>query len=793
MTRRFDLPSDAMYTRGYIPNRAHQPLTDREWTILQLVAAGMSNREIAEQLTLSPTTVKWYVKQIFNKLGAHRRTQAVKMASDLHLMEIASPEYDPRPGIPTPVMMLIGREKEIYQIINLLNDPTVRLATILGPGGIGKTRLALEVARQLAGHQPGQVCFAALDSAVLLSGLAQSVAVAIGFRFHGQLDIERQLLLGLRNRKLLLVMDNLEHLPDAARFINEMLEAAPRLKILATSRQRLNLSAETVFSLGGLDYPTSASRAQDYAAFMLFMKVARCSQPAFQPDTDDVSHICRICQLVEGMPLAIEIAATWIDLLTPEQIAEEIAHGINILQTTFQDLPERHRSMRAVFERSWQLLSGEEQGVFRKLSVFRGGFDRAAAKQVTGATLFMLSALVDKSLLTRIGKDRFKLHELVRQFAQEKFQVDLGEYPLILDEHCRFYASLMERYERKIYTDISVLHSTILAVQKNFDNILAGWSHALEAPLITEIGKYVFNISLFLTTRGLNSEGEKTFAQALRLFDFHTSSVSNLDSMRVMTHYGWSLLNHAQFEQSRQVLEDAMEFTRILGSPPAADVGLLLIFLGWALYLNGQPDEARERAQEALATCQAANFQFGIWICFTILGEIERSESRYEPAYHYHHRALTYSEQYRDLFGIPYNLAYLGCICCASEKVDEALDYLRRGLMFNRDLLIVAPVFLTIQGIADLHEQRGQPDVALELLAILLHHPQYGGSPSSLGPTARALLSRLRSRLSPEHINTVMEKARQGRLSSRYLDPHFTVSPELVDRLLELLDEVVQV
>ena len=421
MNQRFDLPSDAMYMRGY------QPLTERERAILQLVAAGMSNREIAGQLILSPTTVKWYVKQIFNKLGVHRRAEAVKMATDLSNMEIAPPESHPASGIPTPVTPLIGREREINQIINLLDDPAVRLGTILGSGGIGKTRLALEVARWKTAQMPGQVCFAAFDAVASLSGLVQSVASAIGFRFHGSLDPGRQLFVGLRNRRLILVMDNLEHLPEAGQFINELLSSAPRLKILATSRERLNLSAETVYSLRGLDYPTAVGCAQDYAAFMLFMKVARCSQPAFQPDSNDMIHICRICQLVEGMPLAIELAARWVGLLDTEQIAEEIAHDINILQTTLQDLPERHRSIRSVFERSWQLLSEGEQEVFKKLSVFHGSFGRAASEQVAGATLFMLSALVDKSLLMGVGRDRFKLHELVRQFALEKLQTDSGD------------------------------------------------------------------------------------------------------------------------------------------------------------------------------------------------------------------------------------------------------------------------------------------------------------------------------------------------------------------------------
>ena len=423
-TQRFISSSNSEYV-GHKKHRKHLLFTDRERTILLLVAEGMSNRQIAEHLTLSLTTVKWYVKQIFNKLGVHRRTEAVKMASDFHLMEITSSEYDPIPLTPTPLTPLIGRDNEISEIINLLNDPRARLVTIVGSGGIGKTRLVLEATRQLTIQRLGQVCFAALDSVDSLSGMIQAVASAIGFQFHGTLDIGRQLLIHLRNRKFFLLMDSFEHLLGVASYINEMLTAAPYLKILITSRARLNLSAETVYTLRGLAYPSNTDHAQDYAAFKLFMQIAHHSQPKFQPDSDDIFQICQICQLVEGLPLGIELAARWIDVLTPAQIADEIVKDIGILETTWQDLPKRHRSIRAVFEHSWQLLSDEEQVVFKKLCNFGSGFDRAAAEQVAGATLFMLSKLVDKSLLMRVEKDRFKLHELVRQFAQEKLQADV--------------------------------------------------------------------------------------------------------------------------------------------------------------------------------------------------------------------------------------------------------------------------------------------------------------------------------------------------------------------------------
>src|SRR5688572_24657262 len=169
MARKLDLPNSQKYRTERIPTGANPRFTDREQTILIVVADGMSNQEIAERLTLSPTTVKWYVKQIFNKLGVNRRTQAVKMASGLHLLENTAPEQNPTPGISAPLTPLIGREREINEIIALLNEPTVRLLTILGVGGVGKTRLAREIVRRQARHMPGQISFVALDSVTSLS------------------------------------------------------------------------------------------------------------------------------------------------------------------------------------------------------------------------------------------------------------------------------------------------------------------------------------------------------------------------------------------------------------------------------------------------------------------------------------------------------------------------------------------------------------------------------------------------------------------------------------------------
>jgi tetratricopeptide (TPR) repeat protein len=263
--------------------------------------------------------------------------------------------------------------------------------------------------------------------------------------------------------------------------------------------------------------------------------------------------------------------------------------------------------------------------------------------------------------------------------------------------------------------------------------------------------------------------------------------------VRVMTHYGWCLIPGSQVEEARRVLKEAWGIAQILDDSHAADVGLLLAMLGMVLYSAGETETGRERAKQGLSTCRSVNFQFGVWFCLSVLGELESMDGNYKTAYDYHQIALAYSEEQRSFFNLPYTLGLLGWICCKLGKPDEALACLRRGLAINRSLLSIDPILYTVLGIAELYGQRSQPDAALEILTILLHHPQY--SPSSLsqpfiGSMAQVSHSQLQSQFPVEYLESVMERAKRGQLSSHYLDPHFIVTPELTDRLLELLEQV---
>ena len=423
------------------------PLTERELEILQLMADGLSNSEIAERLYISASTIKWYKKQIYSKLDAHSRESVVAQARALGLIgggddeapqpPASSPAFHPvvstvmvgavRPAasrLPSQTTPLIGREAEVAALISLLHDPEIRLISLLAPGGMGKTRLALEVAAQVGGEFEHGAVFIALNAVSAPEHLVSTVANAVGVTLAGQFDPKEQLLEHFRKRQVLLIFDNFEHLLDAAPLLTEILQTAPQVKILATSRERLNLSSETLFPLTGLDFPPAreAGDMLGYSAVHLFARAARRTQLSADYSAEDWEQVGRICRLVQGMPLALLLAASWTELLKVGEIADEVSKGIDFLESQWRDLPERQRSIRAVFESSWRRLSAGEAECLAKLSVFRGGFTRRAAEEVGGASLRTLAALVNKALLWMDAEGRCSIHELLRQYAAEQLE-----------------------------------------------------------------------------------------------------------------------------------------------------------------------------------------------------------------------------------------------------------------------------------------------------------------------------------------------------------------------------------
>jgi len=382
-------------------------------------------------------------------------------------------------NLPAPRTSFVGRASELEAIERLLDDPGCRLLTLVGPGGAGKTRLALEAAGRRVDRYPHGVHFVPLASVASPDFLAPAIAESIQFAVdavHSGFSARDQLVDYLSGRSTLLVLDNFEHLVEGSGFLTELIERAPQVEFLATSRERLSLQSEWVFDVEGLGLAENENGSA--SAVRLFVERAAQVVPGFALDDAGYLQVLRICRLVDGMPLGIELAASWAPVLSCAEIADAIEGNIDFLATSMRDVPERHRSIRAAIDQSWRLLADEQRSVFSRLSVFRGSFDRSAAVAVTGADLRVLSDLVGKSLLRRPDFGRFELHELLRQYAAEQLLLSPAEEADARDRHARHYeAMLRDREAALMGPDMAVARDEL---RGELDNLRAGaeWSVA---------------------------------------------------------------------------------------------------------------------------------------------------------------------------------------------------------------------------------------------------------------------------------------------------------------------------
>ncbi len=402
---------------------------------------------------------------------------------------------------PTP---FLGRELEMQAIGALLADPSCRLVTLIGPGGIGKTRLALEVASQQQASFPDGVCVVPLASLNRADDLLLAIASAMPFRVQQNMRNPREQFFAYlhesRENRALLVLDNLEHLLEGVDLLAEILGATTGLKILVTSRKALNLQEEWIRPIAGLTYPDRAGgkALEAYSAVQLFVDRARRIRGDFDL-AEDERGVIDICRIVEGMPLAIELAASWLGALRPSDIAQEIQRHLDVLATRSRNLPERHRNMRSVFSHSWQGLVAKEREVFQRMSIFRGGCTREAAEAVAGADLSTLAVLIDHSLLRRAASGRYEVHELLRQYGAEHLEA-AGETATIQRAFIEYYLGLLHRLEGNLKGRQQI--AALDTIAADFENIRAAWNLAAERGYTAALSKAVESLHLFADMRG---------------------------------------------------------------------------------------------------------------------------------------------------------------------------------------------------------------------------------------------------------------------------------------------------
>jgi predicted ATPase len=512
-------------------------------------------------------------------------------------------------NFPIQPTSFVGRTEELGEISNLLDTPACRLLTLVGPGGIGKTRLALEAASQPDSFRDG-IYFISLQSLGSPEHIVSTIASAVNFQFFPGGDPRQQLLNYLRNKHLLLLLDNFEHLLDGADLVSDLLSTAPAARLVVTSRERLNLSSETVFHVGGLPVPGSetADNLLDYGAVALFIQSARQVHHDFSVDNTDLSAIAHICRLVGGMPLAIVLSAAWVDLLSLQEIAAEIERGLEFLETEMRDLPERHRSVRATFDYSWRRLSESERDVFKKLSVFRGGFSREAAQAVTGASLKTLMSLVNKSFVQTVGGGRYDLHELLRQYGAALLNASASERDTVRALHAAYYAEFTrQRHLDFIGTNVK---PALDAVGADYDNIRVAWDAAVQRASWDDLWKLADSFMDFSWHLNRLEDALNPYAQAVtKLEEIGASGQDEELLATLLAHQGFICLIHARDFDPAAYQRAVTLMRQYPPSNPVAALGLC--FLGFCVAHRVELSEGEQLLRDCIALCQTMGYAYG--------------------------------------------------------------------------------------------------------------------------------------------------------------------------------------
>ena len=702
-------------------------------------------------------------------------------------------------NLPAERTPFVGRAAEL-QTINIQLHET-RLLTLTGPGGIGKTRLALKAAQAAAGNFDDGVFFVSLAPISSADHLVQTIAEALKFPLATHEDPLVQLLRYLRRRRVLIVMDNFEHLLDGVGIISEILLAAPDAKILSTSREKLNLLSETVLNVGGMQMPHPEDNLDpsDFEAISLFLQSARKVRPGFDPSTDELTQMTDICQMVGGMPLGIELAAAWLHILNLDEIAVELEMGLDILVSDKRDTPERHRSIRSVFEHSWALLQPVEQEIFKILSVFRGGLTRHAAKRVSGASLLQLTALVNKSFLSHDPlSGRLEVHELLRQYAQERLEKTPQDCDSAQESHAAYYADFME--ERWDLLRGKHQLAALAEIEADIENVRSAWRFYLEGKNAAQIWKFIYVLFLICWYRGWNLVGTELFTEAVGVLDGEQGDQSQVvralagafqayfmtwlglaergyemakESVRILSYHEQyealvfaydSLVLNAYFLGRYQ--EEILAINKMMGIAYEMKDKWLIAFGLYAASLGSivmeDYSEARKRAETGLNLAEEIGDIFGSMPPLITLGHVSFAQGEFETARGYYQRCLEISQEIGFLYAIQTSNKYLGKVSLAMGNLVEAEEYIMQSLVETKEMGFVRDTVNLLYEYARLQAACGNLELAAELLPLVIDHPaslERRMLEGRIRDSAEELLSHLEGKLSPETFAAAVERS----------------------------------
>ncbi len=619
---------------------------------------------------------------------------------------ISSRTEKPRHNLPVAGQLspFVGRTQELTDLQQLLRNQAgsgrVRLLTLLGLGGVGKTRLAIALGAKQLHHFFDGVYFVSLAALTVSddSAVAAAIAQALGLPLRGQEKQTTSVLQYLRDKTLLLILDNVEQLlPTGSTtvgannrntmldFLAEILRTAPEVQVIVTSLERLQLQGEWLFPVQGLPTPPQldTSQAEHFDAVQLFLQHARRVWPAFQPNAYDLQAIARICQAVAGLPLAIELAAAWVQMLPCHELATEIENTLAFLESSLHDIPARHRSLRAVFDYSWRLLGAADQRALTQLTVFRGSFDRRAAQQILGVSLPQLTSLVNKSLLQTVSAGRYGLHELVRQFAAETLdqQIDIeqsAKFQAIHRRHCTYYLDQLGAYTPQLFGREP--HKATLALQNDLDNLRQAWQFAVAHKQHSELISALPGFARFYELVGLIHEAVARLQTAYeQLPETHHGRLG----LQLQLEWASALTTLGDTAAAITLAEPLVEQARTHG---AADIaaGALFVF-GVARYRQGDQARAQQTLTAALVAAQTIPLPRLEAETLLSLGDLLMYQA--DPqGQRYCHQALAHFQQLGDRRGEANAINNLGVAASLLNEWQNATDFFEQALQIYRQL-----------------------------------------------------------------------------------------------------------
>jgi predicted ATPase/DNA-binding XRE family transcriptional regulator len=664
-----------------------------------LTARGIGMLERGQRSHPYPHTVRSLADAM--KLSDDERTDFLAAVPRRHVEEV------PEPALPVPLTLLVGREREVGEIGDLLGRPEVRLLTLTGLGGVGKTRIATEVAREAAERFPDGVEFVGLAHLRDAALVVPTIARAFGLRQSEGLEA---LLSRWKERRMLLVLDNFEHVLGAAPEVTRLVEACPYLTVLVTSRAPLRLRGEREYPVAPLALPRSTTSPEPGEVLgspsgRLFAERARDADPSFELTPENAPAVAAICWRLDGLPLALELAAARARFLDPEALLSHL--DLALSRAWARDLPERQRTMRSTLDWSYDLLSEDEKTVFGKLSVFAGGFTLEAVEALGEKDALSLGSLVEQSMVVaEPARARYGMLEPVRQYALEKLE-EAGESDAVGGAHARYYLTLAERAGPQLRGPEQKAWLARLEIE--LGNLRAAIAWALDHGEVETLARIARTSWLFWWMRGHVGEGRRWIGETI------ARGVDLPDSTRARLLFIASTLAHgsSDWERSGAMAEESLALFRQLGDEEG--VALALGAAGISALGLGRHEEGSALIEEAIELGLRHGQREGPSILSSYAASVPLASGDLARARELAEQGLDIASEIEVGVGVFVALHILAQVALAEGELDDAARLFEEGLEVSVELGEESSVAFYLQGIAAVAARRGDPIRAARL------------------------------------------------------------------------------